>query len=226
MRTLKEAGKNILKMSIYLGATYLVIKHCINIYGGTLTDGINVSRAFLGSGMRLLYLYLVFSFIFALLDQVIVRKEFSKQMKMSRSEVKREVKDREGEPRIKQKRKELHKEFSKQTGSLGELPGSDMLIVNPQHFAVGLKYDAETMDAPIISSKGRNRFALLLKTKATRLGIPILANPPLARALYKGANPGQSIPADQFKAVAESYVAILRMKAISSTPPESDGEPA
>lgn len=223
MRTLKEAGKNILKMSIYLGATYLVIRHCINLYGSTLTDGINVSRAFYGSGMRLLYLYLGFSFLFSFLDQVIVRKEFFKQMKMSQSEVKREVKDREGEPRIKQKRKELHNEFAKQTGSLGDLPGSDMLIVNPQHFAVGLKYDSEKMDAPVISAKGRNRFALLLKTKATRLGIPIIANPPLARALYRNANPGQTIPADQFKAVADSYVAVLRLKADTNNSPETEG---
>lgn len=212
LKTLKEAGKNILKMSIYLGATYLVTKHCIGLYGRTLSNGENVARAIYGSGMRLLYLYIGLSFIFALLDQVIVRKDFLKQMKMSRSEVKREVKDREGEPRIKQKRKELHKEFSKQTSSLGNLSGSDVLIVNPQHFAVALKYDAKTMSAPVISAKGRNRFALLLKSNATSLGIPILVNPPLARALYRGANPGQSIPPDQFKAVADSYVAVLRLK--------------
>jgi flagellar biosynthetic protein FlhB len=157
-------------------------------------------------------LYIALGFIFAMIDQVIVRAEFKKQMKMSRSELKREVKDREGEPRIKQKRKELHKEFSKQTGSLGDLPGSDVLIVNPQHFAVALRYDAETMDAPIVSAKGRNRFALMLKTKAARLGIPILANPPLARALYRTSDPGQPIPPQHFKSVADSYVVALRLK--------------
>ena len=217
MRTLKEAGKNILKMMIYLGATYLVIRYCIRLYGTNLNDGNDVARALFGSGMRLLYLYIILSFFFAMIDQVIVRKEFHKQMKMSRSELKREVKDREGEPRMKAKRKELHKEFAKQTGSLGDLPGSDMLIVNPQHFAVALRYDAETMTEPVISAKGRNRFALLLKTKAVRLDIPILTNPPLARALYRGTNPGQSVPPQHFKAIADSYVAVMRIKSAKAS---------
>lgn len=225
IKTLKEAGKNILKLSIYLGGSYLIIRHNINIFGQTLIDAKSTARALFAGGMTLLYLYLALSFIFALIDQVIVRKEFSKQMKMSRFELKREIKDREGEPRIKQKRKELHKNFAEEMGSMGDLPGSDILIVNPQHYAVALSYDSNTMTAPVISSKGRNKYALLLKVKATRLGIPILTNPPLARALYRAGKPGQTIPQKYFKDVADSYIGLLRKTANPAMTDLSDRAP-
>lgn len=209
IKTLKEAGKNILKMGTYLGCTYLVIQHCINLYGSALSDANNLIRALYGSGLRLIYVYVILSFGFALIDQVIVRNDFFKQMKMNRSEVKREVKDQEGEPRIKRKRKELHREFSKTTGSLGELDGSDLVIVNPQHFAVALKYDAMTMTAPIVATKGRNKIAQRLKSRASSLGIPILQDPPLARALFRQSKIGQTIPPQHFRRVADSYAATI-----------------
>ena len=72
---------------------------------------------------------------FAILDQILVRGEFTKQMRMSHREVTREHKEREGDPRIRQKRKQLHKEYASQSQGMGNLPGSDMLIVNPEHYA-------------------------------------------------------------------------------------------
>lgn len=212
MRTLKEALKNIFKMAVYLGFTYLMIKYCISIYGPTLIDAKRLTTAFYGSGMRLLFMYIVLALIFAALDQVIVRKEYLKQMRMSKSELKREHKDREGEPRMKQKRKQLHAEFVKQTNALGDLAGSDVLIVNPQHFAVALSYDPDSMSAPKLATKGRNNFALMLKSKAVELGIPIIQNAPLARAIYKGCDYGGEIPQSEYQKVADIYLRLFRQR--------------
>ncbi|NWP10222.1 EscU/YscU/HrcU family type III secretion system export apparatus switch protein, partial [Escherichia coli] len=86
-----------------------------------------------------------------------------------------------------------HAEFAKQSEGLGTLPGSDLVVVNPEHFAVALRYDAERMIAPEVSAKGRNRFALAIKDEAFRLGIPILERPPLARTLFRACQAGGAI---------------------------------
>ena len=162
--------------------------------------------------MRLLFLYMVLALFFSALDQIIVRKEYTKQMRMSKSELQREHKDREGEPRLKQKRKQLHSEFIKQTESLGQLAGSDMLIVNPQHYAVALSYQEDKMSGPQVTTKGRNRFALMLKEKARNTGIPIFENPPLARHLFFKTKQGHEIPSESFKEVADLYISIYSQK--------------
>lgn len=212
MRTLKEAGKNIIKMSIYIGATYLLIMYCLKIYAPTLVNADSLIAALHGGGLRLLFMYTFLALCFTALDQIIVRKEFTKQMRMSKSEVEREHKDREGEPRMKQKRKQLHAEYIKQTQGAGNLPGSDVVIVNPQHYAVALVYDPKTMEAPQISTKGRNNFALSLKKRAFELSIPIISKPPLARALFKNSETGQEIPPQYYQDVANVYLYLQKNK--------------
>lgn len=212
IRTLKETIKNCFKMLVYLVATFLVIRFCILQFSNQLDDADRLISAMNSSALRLLYVYLALSLVFAAIDQIIVRREYFKQMRMSKSELKREIKDREGEPRIKQKRKQLHEEFSKQTASIGELDGSDIVIVNPQHFAVALKYTPGEMSAPVMTTKGRNKIALNIKSRAFNLGIPIISNPPLARALFRGGRIGEEIPGDQFFEVANIYIKLRRDK--------------
>ena len=213
---LKEALKNIFKMIVYCTAATLVCFHAVRVLSPTVTDGQKLISAIHSSGLRLLFAFTLIAMIFAVIDQIIVHQEFRKQMKMSMSELKREHKDREGEPRIKQKRKQLHKEFAKQTSDLGNLPGSDLLIVNPTHFAVGLKYDVEKMAAPIISTKGRNRYAAMLRVRSNSLGIPIFHNPQLARSLYRMGSSGQSVPEELFRDVAKAYIFIRTRQQRSS----------
>ena len=86
------------------------------------------------------------------------------------------------------------------------LPGSDMLIVNPEHYAIALAYTANDMEAPQVRSKGRNLFALALKKRAAELSIPIFESPALARALYRQCAPGEEVPQSEFRAVVELYL--------------------
>lgn len=205
---LKEAFKNLLKLTVYVTAAYLVVITAIVRFAPTLFNADQLLLAMNVSAQRLLFAFVLLSLFFAVIDQVIARQEFRKQMRMSKSEVKREHKDREGEPRIKQKRQQLHKEFAKQTQDMGNLPGSDLLIVNPTHFAVALKYDPDQMSAPEISTKGRNRFAMLLRQRANNLGIPVIHHPALARELYQKGSAGLVIPEGTFRDVAKVYLFI------------------
>jgi flagellar biosynthetic protein FlhB len=209
-RMLKETLKTLVKAAAYGTVTWLVLRYSVDHYAITVSDGERVAEAMRSAGLRLLYVFIAVAIFFALIDQILVRREFLKQMRMSRSEVTREHKEREGEPRIRQRRKQLHAEFAKQAQGTGKLAGSDLLIVNPHHYAVALRYDTETMTAPVLTVKGRNRIALRLKEQAYRLEIPVVSRPELARALFRACEPNRPIPGDRFQEVADLYIALYR----------------
>ncbi|MEM9584744.1 MAG: EscU/YscU/HrcU family type III secretion system export apparatus switch protein [Pseudomonadota bacterium] len=219
MRMLKDALKNIFKMAVYCTAAVTVAWYCIQFYDRSLVDADHVTAAMFSSAQRLILAFTILAIIFAAIDQIIVRQDFKKQMRMSRSELKRENKDREGEPRQKRKRKELHAEFVKQTGDLGDLPGSDILLINPQHFAVALSYAPGEMTAPKVSAKGRNRFALHLRREARRHGIAVFRYPSLARVIYKHHEVGQEIRSKHYYDIAQIYLK-LRREAVGDRPSE------
>lgn len=210
LRMIKETLKNIAKMAVYSMIAWLMISSAIRIFGDTLQDAVSLSRALEGAAKRLLFAFLGAAFLFMLLDQVMVRREFGKQMRMSRRELTRETKDREGEPRLKQKRRELHGEMRKQAEGLGQLPGSDFVVTNPDHFAVALAYRPDRMDAPMVRAKGRSHFAQLLKRKARLLGIPLIADPALARRLFRETEAGKPIAPTHFHDVARHYGRLRR----------------
>lgn len=210
VRMLKETLKNVIKLLAYSFAAYFAIRSIFDSFAPTIVDAPGLLRAMDAGGMRLLFVFVLVALIFAGIDQVIVRGDFRKQMRMSRRELTREVKDREGEPRIKRRRRQLHAEFAKQSQSLGDLRGSDMLVVNPEHYAVGLIYDPKTMSAPRVTAKGRNNFALLLKRRAASLSLTIFEYPQLARSLYKNCDKGGEVPPADYDAVVDLYLKLAR----------------
>lgn len=210
LRMLKETLKNVIKMAVYSIAAGLLVWDAIGTFGPKLDDASSLAAAMESGGKQLLFTFIGIALFFMVIDQMIVRREFQKQMRMSRREVTREHKEQEGEPRLKQKRKEIHKQMREQAAGLGNVPGSDFLITNPEHFAVALKYDAEVMEAPVVRSKGRNHFAQLLKRKAQLTAIPIFPNPSLARTLYKECSVGQPIPSSQYQEVARLYMQLRK----------------
>lgn len=224
MRLLKEALKSVLKMSAYTIVAVLLIRAAISGAGAgaTITDAGSLAEAMRSAGMRMLWIFALVAFLFAILDQVLTRGEFRKQMRMSRREVTRESKEREGDPRIKRKRKQLHAEFVKRSAGLGRLPGSDMLVVNPEHVAVALAYDRTRHQAPVVRAKARNLHAQLMKRRAFSLGIPIIESPALARALYADCETGREIGQEHFHAVAELY---FKLGAAPAADPDSDKDP-
>jgi len=214
MRMLKEALKNVIKMAVYITVALLAIRWTVAAPGRSSSDALGLATAMHDAGMRLLLMFVLAALLFVAIDQIIVRREYLKQMRMSRRELTREFREREGEPRIKRRRKQLHAEFAKQTKGLGSLPGSDMLIVNPHHVAVALAYDSTHMAAPRVTAKARNHWALAMKREAYRRGIPVFEARPLARQLFDQCETGQLIHEGLFHAVAALYLKLppSRMK--------------
>lgn len=210
IRLLKETLKTLLKAAVYGVALWLIVADAIDRFAIASSEGERLAGVLAAAGMRLALVFIGIAVCFAILDQILVRGEFLKQMRMSHREVTREHKEREGDPRIRQKRKQLHKEYASQSQGTGNLPGSDMLVVNPEHFAVALRYDSDAMAAPTVSAKGRNQLALALKAEAARLGIPVLRRPELARELYRRCASGREIPPASYEAVAELYIQLRR----------------
>lgn len=206
MRMLKEAFKNVVKLAAYATVTWLLIRSIVAAPKLGANDAQGLALAMQSAGLRLLLLFLLLALVFVAIDQIIVRREYLKQMRMSRRELTREFKEREGEPRIKQKRKQLHAEFARQAKQMGALPGSDMVIVNPQHVAVALAYDPGRAGAPRVTLKARNNWALAAKREAFRLGIPIVEDRALARQLYDECEAGAEIRESHFRAVADLYL--------------------
>jgi len=211
VRMFKETLKSIVKFTLYAAATWIVVRWAVARFSETFGYGERLPQTLEAAGMRLVWAFLLVGVGVAILDQVLVRGEFTKQMRMSRREVTRESREREGEPRMKQRRKQLHREMTAQ--GKGSLAGADLLVVNPEHFAVALRYDEAAMVAPEVAAKGRNAHALRLREEAFRRGLPVIADPPLARALFRACPIGAAVPPDRYEAVATLYIDLRRAHA-------------
>lgn len=142
--------------------------------------------------------------VIAAVDYKLQKMQFVKKQKMSKDEVKREHKENDGDQEVKGERKKLAREFASEAPSKG-LKRANVVVVNPTHYAVALRYDPSEFPLPVVIAKGLDNEALLLRRQAAQLGIPIVANPPVARMLHKVAE-NKPIPEELYEVVA----AILR----------------
>jgi flagellar biosynthetic protein FlhB len=212
LRLLIETIKNVLKLGIYSAVGYFVIRDVLQSDIPAITDGRSLSALMANAAFRLVSAYILVALLFAVVDQIIARRDFLKRMRMSRRELRRETREREGEPRIKQKRKQMHGEFSKASKSIRGIRKADVLITNPEHVAIGLHYDARSMQAPTAVAVGTNYLAQRLKRIAFVYGIPIIENPTLARSLYRHTALNSVISENCFKPVADIYNDIRRKR--------------
>ena len=155
------------------------------------------------------FVMLFIIFIFALIDLVIVRKQYFDGLKMSKQEIKDEMKNMEGDPLIKAKIRQKQMEMSSKR-MMSEVPNADVVITNPTHYAVALKYD-ETKHAPIIVAKGMDHVAQQIKKVARENNVHIVQNPPLARSLYNDVDLDRPIPEALYAAVAEVLAYVYKM---------------
>lgn len=145
-------------------------------------------------------------FLLAMFDWLLARRRFAKRMRMSRREVKDEVKQREGDPRIRGRLRELRRDVLKRSLAVSHTRSADVVITNPVHLAVALRYVEGEMSAPQLVAKGRGLMAAVMRSIASRHGIPIVPNPPLARALYRETEIDQHIPPAMYATVARIIV--------------------
>jgi flagellar biosynthetic protein FlhB len=210
VRLLIETLKNVLKVAAYAAVAYFVIREAVTTSAGSLLSAKELLLQLATAGIRLVAAFVALAAGFAILDQLIVRRDFRKKMRMSRRELRQEMRDREGEPRLKQKRKQMHSEFVKLAQSVRNIRKADLLITNPEHIAIALRYDRGTMHAPVAVSIGTNHLAQRLKRLAFIYGIPIIDDPELARELHRRTVLNGPIPEHCYQLVANVYNAVRR----------------
>ncbi len=166
-----------------------------------------VGSIILNAGMKISIAY----FIIGIIDYIYQKWKFKDEMKMTKQEVKDEYKNSEGDPQIKGKQRARMREAS-QRRMMQDVPKADVVITNPTHYAVALKYDAEQSQAPVVLAKGADHLALQIKEKAKEADIEIVENKPLARMLYANVEVGEEIPPELYQTVAEILAAVYRLK--------------
>jgi flagellar biosynthesis protein FlhB len=147
--------------------------------------------------------------VLAGVDLAVTRRRFTGKLKMTKEEVKREFKDEEGDPAIKGRRRARHREVLRGRIHV-EVPRADVVVVNPTHIAIALRYRADEDKAPRVIAKGKGEKAEHIRELAREHGIPIVENIPLARLLYRKVKVGRSVPAETFKAVAAILAFVYR----------------
>ncbi len=149
--------------------------------------------------------------VLALFDFMYQKYEYEKKLKMSKQDIKDEYKKSEGDPLIKGKIREKQRRMAMQR-MMQDVPKADVIITNPTHYAVALRYDAKEMDSPIVIAKGQDYIALKIREIAKSNNITLMENKPLARALYDQVEIGETVPSDLFQAVAEVLAYVYRLK--------------
>ncbi|HKA86162.1 MAG TPA: EscU/YscU/HrcU family type III secretion system export apparatus switch protein [Haliangiales bacterium] len=147
----------------------------------------------------------------AALDYWWTRRQLLAKMRMTPEEVKREHREQEGDPQIKRRRRQRMRELAKRRIATA-VKSADVVVVNPTHYAVALRYNAKEASAPRVVAKGRGHVAARIRELARAAGVPVLSQPPLARLLHKVVPEGREIPANLYQAVAEVLAYVYRLR--------------
>ncbi len=213
LRNLSEAVKSILKLVFISSILYFLFRKDMLVIPHLMQGNVEEILKYLGTAIGKLFGGIALTMIaLAIADFLFLRWDLEKKMRMTKQEVKEENKSREGDPMIKARIRKIQKEMSNRR-MMDKVPQADVIITNPTHIAVALKYDAN-LPAPQLIAKGADLMAEKIRNLAREHKIPIIENKPLARTIYKTMKLGQVIPRELFVAVAEvlSYVFKLKKK--------------
>ncbi len=211
LKSVIEALKGILKISLLLIIVFLSLKNSFRESAKYLYTDIATACGHLFSQGRSMILKITVAFIaIAAADFLYQWWNFEKEMRMSKQEIKEEYKQMEGDPQIKGKIKEMQRQRA-QMRMMQQVPKADVVVRNPTHFAVALRYRPDVDSAPIVLAKGQDELALRIVKVAEESGVAVMENVPLARALYAQAELNQEIPQDLYSPVAEVLVYIFRL---------------
>lgn len=221
---LGELVKSILKSVIVVGVGALVLWRQREEMVGLMSMAIEPGIAYFGHMILMSLIWLAASLgILAGLDVPFQLWRYYSELKMTKEELKQEYKEQEGDPQLKGRIRAKQREMARRR-MMEEVPKADVVVTNPTHFAVAIKYDADKMGAPTIVAKGVDFMAQTIRELAAEHKVPILAAPPLARALYRHAEVGDQIPAALYTVVAEVMAYIYQLNnfmAHGGLPPEA-----
>lgn len=212
MRAIVELFKSILKISIVGTGAFAILWMNFDQVLVLSQKSVGASLALISKvTVQMGLVVSILLIILSVFDYAYQRYEHEKSLRMSKQDIKDEYKNMEGDPKIKSKIKEKQRQMAMQR-MMQEIPKADVVITNPTHYAVVLKYDESKADAPIVVAKGVDYLALKIKQIAKNHDIITIENRPLARALYAQTEIGDVIPEQFFKAVAEILAYVYRLK--------------
>lgn len=212
-KMLFEGLKSVLKLGFFGTITFAFFASLWPSLPAMEGGGLGEQMQWLGSSaVGLLFRLGLALALVGLLDLLFTRWSFGRQMMMSRREMKEEVKRREGDPQIRARIRELQRENLKQARSMSRVPDADVLITNPEHLAIALRYDRERMSAPVVLAKGADKWAQEMRSIASRHQIPRFENRKLARLLFRRAQIDQPIPSESYLDVARLYAEIRKQE--------------
>lgn len=218
MASLVKGGLGILKVLAVAGVAYFVIDGRIGVIVGLSRDRVGGAVFSAWSLVTRLTIYLAAAaVVISFIDYFYQRRRFENQLRMTKQEVKEELKESDGNPEVKGRMRQMARERAKRK-MLKEVPKATVVITNPTHYAVALRYDGTKDAAPVLVAKGAGAFAKRIMQLARENGVPVLERPPLARALYKSVKEGQPIPALLFRAVAELIALVYRLRGVGVRP--------
>ena len=212
MRSLTEFLKGLFKITVVgFVATLMMVPEFDSIEQLSKMELSDLLVYLHGLIVRLLIGVLAIISVIAALDFLYQKFEHLKQMRMSRQDIKDELKQSEGDPIVKQRLRQIRMDRARQR-MMASVPEASVVITNPTHFAVALKYEMDEMTAPVLVAKGVDHLAFRIREIAREAGVPIVENPPLAQALHAGVEVDGEIPAEHYKAVAEIIGYVFRLK--------------
>jgi flagellar biosynthetic protein FlhB len=204
----RRSGAALAKLALVGAIVAMALRHHV------LSDGFEAGQlgAFAwGLVRRTMWLVLGALGALAAVDYYLARRRMTAQMRMSPDEVKREHREQEGDPMVRGRRKARMRELARRRIAVA-VATADVVVVNPTHYAVALRYDDRTDAAPVVVAKGVDEQAEKIREIARNKSVPVLSRPPLARALYKHVKEGRAVPANLYRAVAEVLAYVYRIR--------------
>lgn len=217
----KAIAKFVLVASFAVVVLYLIEPELLALGGQDVRAAAGKAVEMIGWAFLVISTSLIF---ISLVDVPYQLYDYSHKLKMTLQEVKDEMKNTEGKPEVKGRIRQLQREIA-QRKMMSEVPEADVVITNPTHYAVALKYESGGRDAPIVVAKGVDFIALKIREIATEHDVTILSAPPLARALYHSTEIDQEIPAGLYKAVAQVLAYVFQLKRHKAQAGEKPVEP-
>ncbi|MDE5897964.1 MAG: EscU/YscU/HrcU family type III secretion system export apparatus switch protein, partial [Treponemataceae bacterium] len=208
-----NVAKSVGKVAVIVAAAYLLLRRNIPVLLFAIQAG-NIVGA-MGNiawiAAQLLLISAAFFIVVSIPDYFVNRREFMESMKMTKHEVKQEYKEMEGDPEVKNRLKQAQRQLLQQNMPKA-VRESDVVITNPTHFAVSMKYDRAVADSPKVTAKGADEAAFQMRRIASENGIPVVENRPLARGLYTDTEVGDIIPDKYLAVLANVYAEIMKYR--------------
>ena len=217
LKSLVELVKSVFKILLVGGIAYGVVSTETTKFPGLMQLEVGDILIFIGKvAFKIFFFVCLALIILAVLDYLYQRWQYEEDLKMTKQQVKDERKQSEGDPRVKSRIRKVQLEMARRR-MMEAVPEADVVITNPIHLAVALKFDAAKMVAPLIVAKGSGHLAERIKEIARNHQVPIVEDKPLAQALHKMVEIGEYIPAELYRAVAEVLAYVYRLKGMYQT---------